>query len=376
MEGSQKLKLQEELLETKEFLQTVINGIRDEIIVIDRAYRIKEINESGAKRLGKPKHEIVGEYCYRVLHGRDKPCDIPDHPCPVEDTLRTGEPGVLYTHFEGREVRCYRIMACPVLDDLGVGTQLIVTGRDTAKSKKSSGQVYDKQTLSSDGQLAAAAAHEFNNPLAVILSFADLLLEKMEPGSQSYEILKTIERQALSCKRVVECLSNLTVYRKTTGKSTDVNVNLEKMVCVIENILVTRNVTLDKNFAEGLPRARGDSEYLRQVFMNLITNAIAAMDKGGHLSIATRLNAPADRVEIVFKDTGHGIKREYRDKIVDPGFTTRKAGGDVGLGLSVSYGIVSKYGGDITFETVAEEEDRESKGTTFTVSLPVAHDQT
>ncbi|MBW2646008.1 MAG: PAS domain-containing protein [Deltaproteobacteria bacterium] len=364
------------MLETKEFLQTVINGIRDEIIVIDRAYRIKEINESGAKRLGKPKHEIVGEYCYRVLHGRDKPCDIPDHPCPVEDTLRTGEPGVLYTHFEGREVRCYRIMACPVLDDLGVGTQLIVTGRDTAKSKKSSGQVYDKQTLSSDGQLAAAAAHEFNNPLAVILSFADLLLEKMEPGSQSYEILKTIERQALSCKRVVECLSNLTVYRKTTGKSTDVNVNLEKMVCVIENILVTRNVTLDKNFAEGLPRARGDSEYLRQVFMNLITNAIAAMDKGGHLSIATRLNAPADRVEIVFKDTGHGIKREYRDKIVDPGFTTRKAGGDVGLGLSVSYGIVSKYGGDITFETVAEEEDRESKGTTFTVSLPVAHDQT
>ncbi|MFH1672599.1 MAG: ATP-binding protein [Pseudomonadota bacterium] len=372
MKEAQKIKLQEESLETKKLLQAVINGIRDEIIVIDRAYRIKEINESGAKRLGKPKHEIVGEYCYRVLHGMDKPCDMPDRFCPVENTLKTGEPGVLYTHFEGREVRCYRIIACPVLDDLGVGTQLIVSGVDDTKSKKSPWQVHDNQMLSPHGKFAAAVAHEFNNPLAVILSFADLLLEKMEPGSQSYEILKTIERQALSCKRIVECLSNLTIYRKTTGKSTDVNVNLERMVCVIENILLTRNITLDKNFAEGLPRARGDSEYLRQAFMNLITNAIAAMDKGGHLSIDTRLNAPANRVEIIFKDTGHGIKREYRDKIFDPGFTTRKAGGDVGLGLSVSYGIVTKYGGDITFETVAEEEDRERKGTTFAVSLPVA----
>jgi signal transduction histidine kinase len=77
-------------------------------------------------------------------------------------------------------------------------------------------------------------------------------------------------------------------------------------------------------------------------------------------------------VEILFKDTGHGIKREYRDKIFDPFFTTKKAGEGTGLGLSVSYGIVTKYDGNITFETVAEEEDRERKGTTFTVSLPVA----
>jgi len=95
------------------------------------------------------------------------------------------------------------------------------------------------------------------------------------------------------------------------------------------------------------------------------------MDRGGVLTISTRLNEPGNKVEIVFKDTGHGIKREYRDKIFETFFTTKRVGEGTGLGLSVSYGIVTKYGGSLTLETVAEEEDSERKGTTFTVSLPV-----
>ena len=105
--------------------------------------------------------------------------------------------------------------------------------------------------------------------------------------------------------------------------------------------------------------------------MNLITNAVATMEGGGVLTISTRLNEPGNRVEILFKDTGYGIKREYREKIFEAFFTTKKVGEGTGLGLSVCHGIVTKYGGEITFETVAEEEDRERKGTTFTVSLPV-----
>jgi len=149
------------------------------------------------------------------------------------------------------------------------------------------------------------------------------------------------------------------------------NANLEKVFSVIENILVTKKVTLEKNLAEDLPKARGDSGHLQQVFMNLVTNAVATMEGGGVLTISTRLNEPVNRVEILFEDTGHGIKKEHRDKIFDPFFTTRRMGEGTGLGLSVSHGIVTKYSGEITFETVAEEEDRERKGTTFIVSLPV-----
>lgn len=373
MEEDQKLKLQEELLEAKLFLQVVINGIRDEIIVIDRAYKIKGANEAFVKRLGKPKHEIIGKYCYWVLHNMDKPCDMLNHYCPMQDTLKTAEPcGVLYTHFEGREVRCDRVIACPALEDLGVVTQLVVMEGDIAKSKKNSGELFDTQILTPQGKLAAAVAHELNNPLAVILGFTDLLMDKMDSDSQSHEILKAIERQAHNCKRIVECLSIFTRYPDTAEYSTDVNVNLEKMISVIENILDAKKITLDKNLAKDLPKAKGNMGDLRQVFMNLTTNAIAAMNRGGHLTVSTRLNTPGNRLEILFKDTGHGIKREYRNRIFDPFFTTRKAREGAGMGLSVSYDLVSKYGGDITFETVDEEEDRERKGTTFTVSLPVA----
>jgi two-component system NtrC family sensor kinase len=116
---------------------------------------------------------------------------------------------------------------------------------------------------------------------------------------------------------------------------------------------------------------------LQQVFMNLVTNAIAAIDEieGGVLTVSTRRNESGDRVEVLVEDTGHGIKEEYRDKIFDPFFTTKKVGEGTGLGLSVCHGIVTKYGGELTFETVSEEEDRERKGTTFTVSLPAVHSE-
>ncbi|MBU4419782.1 MAG: hypothetical protein KKH84_02110 [Proteobacteria bacterium] len=372
MEEEQKLKLQAELLEAKLFLQAVIDGIRDEIIVIDMAYRIKGANEASVKRLGKPKHEIIGKYCYWVLHNMDKPCDMLNHYCPMQDTLKTSEPcGVLYTHFVGRKVKCDRVIACPALEDLGLVPQLVVMEGDIAKSKKNSGGLFDTQILTPQGKLAAAVAHELNNPLAVILGFTNLLMDKMDSDSQSHEILKAIERQAHNCKRIVECLSIFTRYPETTEYSTDVNANLERMISVIENILDAKKITLDKNLAKDLPKAKGNMGDLRQVFMNLTTNAIAAMNRGGHLTVSTRLTS-GNRLEIIFKDTGHGIKREYRNRIFDPFFTTRKGREGAGMGLSVSYDLVSKYGGDITFETVAEEEDRERKGTTFTVSLPVA----
>jgi len=360
------------LLETKIFLQAIIDGIKDQIMVVDRDYRIKEVNELLVKRLGKPKHEIVGGYCYRVLHNLDRPCYIPNHPCPVQDTLKTGETSeVLHTHFKGREVSYHRVIAYPIFDDQGVVTHVIEMARDVTRWKKAGEQMHNIQKLASLGELAAGVAHELNNPVTIILGFADLFLEKVEPNSREYEMLKSIERQGLNCKRIIENFLSLASYQVTTEYSTDVNTNLEMVFSVIENILVTKNITLEMNLAEDLPKVRGNLGHLQQVFMNLISNAVAAMEGGGVLTISTRLNKPGNRVEIIFEDTGHGIKRKYRDRIFDPLFTTKKVGEATGLGLSVCHGIVTMYGGEITFETVAEEENKERKGTTFTVSLPV-----
>jgi two-component system NtrC family sensor kinase len=107
--------------------------------------------------------------------------------------------------------------------------------------------------------------------------------------------------------------------------------------------------------------------------LNLINNAVLAMPHGGRLTITTRLNAKKDRVQIKFADTGVGIKKENLAKIFDPFFTTRKVGEGTGLGLSVSYAIIHKFGGTITCESKTGDEAVEQvSGTTFTISLPLA----
>jgi PAS domain S-box-containing protein len=243
----------------------------------------------------------------------------------------------------------------------------------TERKKMEDEQMYNTEKLASLGKLSAGVAHELNNPMAIILGFTDLLLEKAEPGSKNQEMLETVEKQAFNCKKILESLLGFARYREKTEYSTDANEDIEKVLAVVEHMMATKNITVERNLAKDLPKVRGDSGHLQQVFMNLVTNGVAVMEGGGVLTIVTRLNEPGNKVEIRFKDTGHGIKREYRDKIFDAFFTTKRVGEGTGLGLSVCHGIVTKYGGEMTFETVSEEEDRERKGTTFIVYLPVVH---
>jgi signal transduction histidine kinase len=372
MEKEHELNTMEGLLEANRFLNSVLDGIKDAIMVVDRNYRIEGVNESFVRRVGKPKHEILGRSCYRLLHHLNKPC-AHNHPCPVKDAFKTGKTAeVLHIYFEGPNIAYSRIIAYPILDDWGEISRVIELERDVTEWKKTGDHLYNIQKLAFLGKLAADLSHEFNNPLAVILGFVDLLLEKTEQGTQGYEILKTIERQAFNCKRIVENLISFAASPDVTKLSTDVNANLERVVSVVVDILRAEKIVIEKNLAADLPKAKGNPGHLRQVFMNLITNAVAAMRGGGLLTISTRHNSPENRVEVLFKDTGHGIKAEYRNEIFDPFFTTREVGEGGGLGLSVCYGLVSKNDGEITFESVTEEEDRENKGTTFTVSLPVA----
>src|SRR4030043_2165521 len=266
------------LLETVRFLQAIIDGIKDQIMVVDRDYRIREVNELLTRRVGKPRHKLIGELCYQVLHNLDRPCYIPNHPCPVQETLKTGKTSeVLHTHLKNREVSYYRVTAYPIFNDQGVVTHVIEMARDVTRWKKAGEQMYNLQKLASMGKLAAGIAHELNNPMAIILGFADLFLEKVKPGSKEYEMLKAIERQGLNCKRIIESFLSLASYQDTAEHSTDVNASLDSVFSVIEKIFITRNITIDMDLAEDLPKVRGNPGHLQQVFMNLITNAINAI---------------------------------------------------------------------------------------------------
>ncbi|MFH1146339.1 MAG: ATP-binding protein [Pseudomonadota bacterium] len=239
--------------------------------------------------------------------------------------------------------------------------------RDMTEARNLEKQLISTEKLASLGTLAAGVAHEINNPLAIILGFCDLLLEKTDPDSLIHRDLKTIERHGLYCKKVVESLLSFARITEEDEDSTDINHALEMVLGVVNHTLFVNSITLEKDFASSLPLARGDAKQFQQVFLSVISNAIDAMKNGGVLGISTGLEEASDFVLVRITDTGIGIEKKYMDKIFDPFFTTKPDGEGTGLGLSVSYGIVTKYGGSISCESRIPE----FPGAVFAVRLPV-----
>lgn len=256
-----------------------------------------------------------------------------------------------------------------LLDDKGNSFAVLGIARDITEKKKMEDQMFYTEKLASIGTLAAGVAHEINNPLAVILGFADLLLEKTQPDSESYEILKTIERQGTNAKRVVENLLSFTRFAERKEEEVDINKNIKTVLAVVGNTLWLNKIVLQEKFPDSLPLVKGDSSEMQQVFFNVINNAMAAMKGGGVLGISTAAVEDGSKVEIRISDTGPGIEKDHRTRIFDPLFTTKKVGEGTGLGLFVSYGIITKHEGTITFETRTQDESTET-GTTFTIVLP------
>jgi signal transduction histidine kinase len=257
----------------------------------------------------------------------------------------------------------------PVLTGGNKTNQVLVISRDITEHKTMEDQLFHTEKLASLGSLSAGVAHEMNNPIAIILGFTEMLMEKFPEVSKEYEILKTIDRQASNCQRIIENLLTFARIPEKTTTETDVVDDLQNVVKVVMNTLVTKTIDLRTDIEEDLPKVRGDGQQIEQVFMNIINNAAAAMEGGGILTIsAHRAN---DKVRVSFKDTGRGILPENLDKIFEPFFTTKKVGEGTGLGLSVSYGIVKKFGGDIWVKSQTDKDSSEP-GTTFTVVLSVA----
>jgi signal transduction histidine kinase len=265
----------------------------------------------------------------------------------------------------------------PLKDSEGRVKAVLAIARDITEHKAAEEQMYNTEKLASLGTLAAGVAHEINNPLAVILGFSELILEKAEPGSQLHHDMTVIERQAGVAKRIVENVLSFARLSERAEEVTDVTIDLKAVLGMTAHTLMTEKIKLEVDIEPNLPRVRGDSREYQQVFLNLISNARHAMEGGGTLYVTARFLpgaalGMADRVNIQFRDTGCGIKKEIIPRIFDPFFTTKKVGEGTGLGLSVSYGIITRYGGVIGVDSVTEEEHPASKGTVFGICLPVA----
>lgn len=223
------------------------------------------------------------------------------------------------------------------------------------------------------GKLAAGIAHEVNNPLAVIKEKAgwirDLLQEEDIAASKNFrefeDAIKKIEYHVDRARKVTHRLLGFARRREPLQETVDVNRILDETIGFLENEARLRNIEIRRDFSQDLPPIRSDSGQLQQVFLNILENAIDAVEKEGQIIVSTGYVPSKGELTVTIRDTGPGIPKEHLPRIFEPFFTTKPPGEGTGLGLSVSYSIVEKLGGRIAVES------EEGKGAAFTVYLPL-----
>ena len=221
------------------------------------------------------------------------------------------------------------------------------------------------EKMASMGQLSAGIAHELNNPLGVIIMYANILLDDAPRDTQIYKDLKLIVNQTNRCKKIVGGLLNFA--RKNQVNSSKLNI-IKFAEQSVQAVIIPKEVEISidpENLKD--PYAMFDYEQMTQVLTNLIKNAIDAMSTGGHINI--KLEGNQNDVFIIVKDTGVGIDQESLDKIFEPFYTTKSIGMGTGLGLATAYGIVKMHKGKITVHS-NNNPTKGSTGTEFKISIP------
>lgn len=227
-------------------------------------------------------------------------------------------------------------------------------------------QLVQSTKLAAIGELASNVAHEINNPLTSILGYTELLKEEEDIRAVRAD-LGVIEQECIRARTIVKQLLEFSRRRPLDIQQTDVNKIIGEVIPLVNVMAKAGRVKITKHFAELLP-TKADANQLKQVFINLMNNAIFAMNGGGTLTLTTRMADDEEGIIVSVQDTGSGIPKEIQPRIFEPFFSTKNDKG-TGLGLSISYSIVQNHGGRLSMES------EPSKGTTFSVWLPVKLEQ-
>jgi two-component system NtrC family sensor kinase len=238
--------------------------------------------------------------------------------------------------------------------------------RDDLLKERTRQQLTRSERLASIGRLAAGVAHEINNPLTGVLTFAHMLRKSVADGSQERKDLETIIEATMRCREIVRGLLNFSRQNEPHKELSDLNQVLQRALNLTRNQAALHRIDVREELNGALPPVVIDPHQIQEVAVNVIVNAIDAMPDGGRLTVRSRTGQwnGGRSLEFEISDTGLGIPPENLDRIFDPFFTTKPPGRGTGLGLAVSYGIIAEHGGRIDVESTM------GAGTTVTVRLP------
>jgi PAS domain S-box-containing protein len=375
------------IYEQREMFRTTIASIGDGVMTTDTHGRVTYLNAVAQSLTGWTQEAAVGEpleAVFRIVNEQTR-ASVEN---PVSRVLREGVVVGLANHTiliskDGTE-RPVDDSAAPIRDQKGKVAGVVMVFRDVTERRRAENalreseeklrrqaQELEQQLIASGrlvslGEITASMAHEFNNPLGIVMGFAEDLLSETDPSSPQYRALQIINEESKRCQKIIQELLEFSRPKSAEFSLTDINQAVEKTLNLVTHHLYKQKIDADTLVDQHLPRIHADSQQLEQVLVNLYLNAIDAMPEGGKLIIRANLK-PVDgsgpMVLITVEDTGCGIEQKDLTRIFQPFFSARKGRG-MGLGLSISERIIKNHGGKINVES------QPGQGTTFRLYLP------
>lgn len=350
--------------------QTLLDGIPDSICLLDKDLKIRWVNSVFQKDFNKKAEEIIGKHCYSVIHQFDTPCEG----CSATRVLRTKN--VEVQECETKDGRTWDVRVIPLKNEQGEVINLIEILRDITEQKKTKEQLINVQRMEAIGLLAGGIAHDFRNMLTPIIGFAHLIKMQIKEDSIIYDYANKIIAAAEKASELAQGLLAFSRKQLLEMKPLLVDNLIEDFTKIISRI-IGEDIELKIRLNSGKNLVIGDITQIKQIIMNLITNARDAMPKGGVLSINTELidmddnfikfhgfGKPGKYVLISVSDTGVGIEETIKSRIFEPFFTTKSPDRGTGLGLAIVYGIVKQHGGYV------DVYSKPGFGSTFNIYLP------
>jgi PAS domain S-box-containing protein len=342
-------KAEDRALAIEGYNENILQSVPSGVMSFDDNLKIMKVNQAAGKILEVKEETVIGKHHTEILGN------------PITDLLNEkkfierGE--ISYITSSGKRIWLGMTLS-PLRDQNGKTIGQILVFTDLTHLKAVESQMELRARLSSLGELSAGIAHELRNPMAVIAGYTKLLSKKGEKSLQP--IIENISKEIAVMDRIISDFLSFAKPAELTMTDIDLKAMIGNCITAIRG--EKSDITVRLNI-DGRPTIKGDEVFLRQVFINIIQNAVEAMPQGGALTIEIFPSAdPGRGFDIVLSDTGHGISEDIINKIFLPFFTTKERG--TGLGLAIVHKIVVSHGGTISVES-------SDKGTMFRMRLPV-----
>lgn len=349
----------EEILRSKNLLQSVFDGITDPVVLLGAEGRIKVVNAAFLQRYNMSMQQVVGQKTTELLEHDCCPlalCDdvltaLPDQPISREIRMKSGEIFLIYFY--------------PIEVNEQKAESLVCYVKDITEQKKLETKIQHTEKIASIGMLAAGIAHEINNPLGVILCHIDLIKGEAELAPEVRTDLAIIEKHAGNCRAIIADLLKFSHQHATVKEPCSLNAIIDDVVAMVGSQFRKQRIAIETFLADNIPPVVLDRDKIKQVILNMLINSAQAIGEGGIITVSSQFAGEQQSAKIIIEDNGSGIPADIINNIFDPFFTSKPPGKGTGLGLSVSYGIIREHNGEITAESSPGEPTR------FVISLPV-----